>query len=313
LSGACKVRFNRGGKLFAPWGYIAGAQVEPVEKKPFFHVRPGARAYSFGMLGCDMHCAYCQNWITSQALRDPKTVSPPIRVTPSQLVEQALHHGATVLVSSYNEPLITVEWAIEIFREARSAGLLTAFVSNGNATPRVLEYIRPWVDLYKIDLKCFDDYGYRRLGGRLAPILETIRNLHRMEFWVEVVTLLIPGFNDSQDQLCAATEFLASVSPEIPWHLTAYHRDYRMKEPRDTSPEDLLRAVEIGRRGGLLYVYAGNLAGRVGEFENTRCAACGHVLVRRRGYKVIELQVGPSGHCPSCLHPTPGRWGAAEA
>ena len=222
--GVCKVRFNQGGQLRVPWGYVGGVQCDPIEKKPFFHAYPGALAYSFGMLGCDLHCGYCQNWVTSQALRDPDAVAPPMLAEPIDLVRDALRQRARVMVSTYNEPLITSEWAVAIFKEAKRAGLITGFVSNGNGTPQVLEYIRPWVDLYKVDLKSFDDRHYRELGGRLAPILDTIRRLHAMGVWLEIVTLLIPGFNDSRDELLRLTEFIAGVSVDIPWHATAFHR-----------------------------------------------------------------------------------------
>ena len=199
--GVCKVRYNRGGTLYVPWGYVGGVQCDPIEKKPFFHAYPGALAYSFGMLGCDLHCGYCQNWVTSQALRDPNAVSPPLEASPEALVRDALRQGAKVLVSTYNEPLITSEWAVAVFKEARAAGLITGFVSNGNGTPQVLEYLRPWIDLYKVDLKSFDDRHYHELGGRIGPILETIRSLHQMGVWLEIVTLLIPGFNDSEARI----------------------------------------------------------------------------------------------------------------
>src|SRR3954465_8477558 len=221
-AGVCKVRFNQGGKLLVPWGYVGGVQCDPIEKKPFFHAYPGALAYSFGMLGCDLHCGYCQNWVTSQALRDPSAISPPLKATPEALVKDALRPRPRATRSTYNEPLITSEWAVAIFQEAKRAGLVTAFVSNGNGTPQVLEYIRPNVDLYKVDLKSFDDRHYRQLGGRLEPILRTIRALHEMGFWLEIVTLLIPGFNDSPDELERAADFLAKVSADIPWHITAF-------------------------------------------------------------------------------------------
>src|SRR5881227_1353121 len=241
--GVCKVRFNRGGRLHVPWGYVGGVQCDPIEKKPFFHAHPGALAYSFGMLGCDLHCSYCQNWVTSQALRDPHAVAPPRDADPARLVADAKRLDARVVVSTYNEPLITAEWAIEIFKQARAAGLMTGFVSNGNGTERVLNFIRPHIDLYKVDLKSFDDKHYRQLGGRIEPILFTIRRLHDMGVWLEIVTLLIPGFNDSNDELQKAAEFLAGISVDIPWHLTAFHKDYKMVDPEDTQPEDLLRAV----------------------------------------------------------------------
>jgi pyruvate formate lyase activating enzyme len=306
--GVCKVRYNRDGTLYVPWGYVGCVQCDPIEKKPFFHARPGALAYSFGMLGCDLHCSYCQNWVTSQALRDPQAVSSPLQLTPETLVSAALQQGAKVLVSTYNEPLITSEWSVSIFKEARAAGLMTGFVSNGNGTPQVLDYLRPWVDLYKVDLKSFDDRHYHELGGRIGPILETIRRLYEMEIWVELVTLLIPGFNDSDEELKRLTEFVASVSPQIPWHVTAFHKDYKMTGPRNTRAEDLLRAAEIGKQAGLQYIYAGNLPGQVGELENTRCHACGKLLIERYGYLIVGYYLNPDGACPGCGMRIPGRW-----
>jgi pyruvate formate lyase activating enzyme len=306
----CKVRYNRGGTLYVPWGYTAGTQCDPVEKKPFFHAHPGALAYSFGMLGCDLHCAYCQNWVTSQALRDPGAVSPPLEASPELLVRDAIAQGAKILVSTYNEPLITSEWAVAVFKEAKAAGLITGFVSNGNGTPQVLEYLRPWLDLYKVDLKSFDDRHYHELGGRIGPILDSIRRIHQMGLWLEIVTLLIPGFNDSPDELRRLTEFLAGISPNIPWHVTAFHGDYKMTNPRDTRPEDLLRAVEIGRQSGLRYIYAGNLPGMVGPWEHTRCPQCSEILIERHGYLIRNYRLTPDGHCPQCATAIPGRWSA---
>ncbi len=306
--GVCKVRFNQGGRLRVPWGYVGGVQCDPIEKKPFFHAYPGVLAYSFGMLGCDLHCAYCQNWVTSQALRDPAATAPPLSATPETLVLDALRTRARVIVSTYNEPLITSEWAVEVFKNAKAAGLVTAFVSNGNGTPEVIEYLRPWVDLYKVDLKSFDDRHYRQLGGRLQPILDTIRRLHASGLWVEIVTLLIPGFNDSPDELTRLTEFVASVSPDIPWHVTAFHGDYKMTEPENTTADMLLRAAATGRSSGLRYVYAGNLPGQVGELEDTRCGTCGDLLIERYGYLIRGYRLTSDGRCPSCASKVPGRW-----
>jgi pyruvate formate lyase activating enzyme len=308
--GVCKVRFNRGGKLQVPWGYVGGVQCDPIEKKPFFHARPGSLAFSFGMLGCDLHCSYCQNWVTSQALRDPEAIAAPLDVAPSALVREATRLGAQVVVSTYNEPLITSEWAVSIFREAREAGLLTAFVSNGNGTPRVLDYIGPWIDLYKVDLKSFDDRHYRELGGRIAPILSTIQTLHAMGLWIEIVTLLIPGFNDSQDEIERLTTFIAGVSTDIPWHVTAFHKDYRMNDPENTTAGMLVNAAETARRNGLRYVYAGNLPGQVGDFENTRCHECQSLLVERYGYFIRGYRITADGQCPDCHTRIPGRWGS---
>jgi pyruvate formate lyase activating enzyme len=306
--GVCKVRFNRGGRLFAPWGYVAGAHCDPIEKKPFFHAWPGSLAFSFGMLGCDLHCGYCQNWITSQALRDPVAVVPPREVTPEDLVSDAVRLGARTVVSTYNEPLITAEWAVAVFRAARAAGLATGFVSNGNATPQVLDYLTPWLDLYKVDLKSFDDRRYRTLGGRLAPVKETIVALHARGVWVEVVTLLVPGFNDDEDELRALTRFLSGVSRDIPWHVTAFHPDYKMDGTAATSAGQLAAAAAIGTDAGLRFVYAGNVPGRLGALEDTRCPACALTLVARRGFTVVADHLSRSGHCPRCGQAVPGRW-----
>ncbi len=308
--GVCKVRFNRGGTLYAPWGYTAGLQCDPIEKKPFFHAHPGALAYSFGMLGCDLHCGYCQNWVTSQALRDPNAVSPPLDISSDALVRDALVQSARVVVSTYNEPLITSEWAVAVFKQARAAGLLTGFVSNGNGTPQVLEYLRPCLDLYKVDLKSFDDRHYHELGGRIGPILESIRRIYEMGLWLEIVTLLIPGFNDDPDELRRLAEFLAGVSPDIPWHVTAFHTDYKMQGDgqRDTTPDDLIQAAEIGQAAGLRYIYAGNLPGMVGDWENTRCPQCSETLITRCGYLIEDYRLTSDGRCPNCSCQIPGRW-----
>ena len=225
-------------------------------------------------------------------------------------MQDAVRQGAKVLVSTYNEPLITAEWAVAVFKEARAAGLVTGFVSNGNGTPQVLEYIRPWVDLYKVDLKSFDDRHYHELGGRIGPILDTIRRLHDMGMWLEIVTLLIPGFNDSDDELKGLTDFLAGVSPFIPWHVTAFHKDYKMDDPENTRPADLLRAAAIGKKAGLKYVYAGNLPGNVDDLEDTHCHQCGEMLIKRHGYFVQDYRLTRDGRCPSCSTVIPGRWAA---
>jgi pyruvate formate lyase activating enzyme len=307
-SGVCKVRFNRDGKLYVPWGYVAGAACDPVEKKPFFHVKPGSLAFSFGMLGCDLHCAYCQNWVTSQAVRDPGAVAGVKHASPGVLVRHALESTAWSVVSTYNEPLITAEWAVAVFREAKAAGLVTGFVSNGNATPEVLEYLRPWLDLYKVDLKSFNPKNYRELGGRIGPILDSIRRIHEIGFWLEVVTLVVPGFNDSDGELGDIAQFLAGISPGIPWHVTAFHQDYKMTGPPNTPAATLQRAFDIGRNAGLHYVYAGNLPGQLPGLEDTRCHACDEVLVRRQGFRVLRNDLRSSGLCPACGAEIPGRW-----
>ncbi|MBZ5590820.1 MAG: AmmeMemoRadiSam system radical SAM enzyme [Acidobacteriia bacterium] len=312
FAGVCKVRFNRGGKLYAPSGYVNTIQCDPLEKKPFFHVRPGGHALSFGMLGCDLHCGYCQNWVTSQALRDIRSSLDFEPASPEQIVNTALAQGADAVISTYNEPLITAEWAVDVFREARSAGLLTGFVSNGNATPEVLRYLRPWLDLYKVDLKSFNNSRYRELGGRLGPILDSIQLIHEMGFWLEIVTLVVPGFNDSDQEIGAMARFIAGISPDIPWHVIAFHKDYRMTSPENTSAGSLLRAAGIGRHAGLHFVYAGNLPGAVGSGEDTVCPGCGTALIRRRGFRILENRIGADGGCPQCGTRICGIWTHSE-
>ena len=219
----------------------------------------------------------------------------------------ALAAAAPVIASTYNEPLITSEWAVEIFQRARAAGLMTAYISNGNATPRVLDYLRPWVDLYKVDLKGFDDRRYHELGGVLKTVQETIVNLKERGFWLEVVTLIIPGFNDTDAELVALARFLASVDPAIPWHVTAFHRDYKLTDPPDTDAKTLLRAAAIGRAAGLQFVYAGNRPGQVGNLEHTHCPGCSALLIERQGYLVRRNRI-TGGCCPDCGRAIPGRW-----
>jgi len=309
--GICQVRFNEGGKLHVPWGYVAALQSDPIEKKPFFHVMPGTNALTFGMLGCDFHCGYCQNWLTSQAMRDPNSdVSANYvrHVTPEGMVKIAHDTNASAVVSSYNEPLITSEWAVAIFKEAKAAGLMCAYVSNGNNTPEVMEYLRPYISAYKVDLKCMQDKNYRNLGGVLQNTLDGIQRAHEMGLWVEVVTLVVPGFNDSNDELWDAARFLAGVSADIPWHVTAFHKDYKMTEPDNTPAKTLLRASEIGREAGLRYVYAGNIPGHVGEYESTFCPNCNRKVVERIGYTITGYHLTTEGSCPHCGTEVPGIW-----
>lgn len=308
--GICQVRFNQGGELRVPWGYVAALQVDPIEKKPFSHMLPGSDALTFGMLGCDFHCAYCQNWVTSQVGRDEAARVSMERITPispEQITQLALRAGARVVVSSYNEPLITSEWAVSVFQRAREAGLHCAFVSNGNATPQALAYLRPYLSAYKVDLKTMQDKQYRKLGGVLNHVLDTIRSAHDMGLWVEVVTLVVPGFNDDPAELWDAARFLRSVSADIPWHVTAFHPDYRM-DGEYTPPATLRTAAEIGQEAGLRYVYAGNLPGRVGTYEDTFCPGCHARLVERRGYTLISYRITAEGKCPECHTAIAGIW-----
>jgi pyruvate formate lyase activating enzyme len=308
--GICQVRYNADGKLWVPWGYVAGLQTDPIEKKPFAHFLPGSDVLTFGMLGCDFHCSFCQNWQTSQTLRDPAAssgVSHLHRITPAELITSAHRSGAKIIASSYNEPLITSEWATAIFSQAHQAGMRCAYVSNGNATPEILHFIRPFLTAMKIDLKSMDERNYKLMGGKLQNVLDSIRLAHEMGIWLEVVTLIIPNFNDSIQELWDTAHFLASVSPDIPWHVTAYHPDYHMNNLA-TKVGMLKQAAEIGQEAGLHYVYAGNLPGKVGSLEDTHCPNCNFCLIHRQGFLVLEYKITAEGTCPRCGTPIPGVW-----
>jgi pyruvate formate lyase activating enzyme len=309
--GICQMRYNREGQLYAPWGYVAAANVDPIEKKPFMHFLPGSAALTFGMLGCNFHCDFCQNWVSSQTLRDPAadgSINYIQPISPQELIDYGVRHGAQVVASSYNEPLITTEWAVEIFKAAKEKGLRCVYVSNGYATPEALQALAPYLDGYKIDLKCWSDTRYRELGGSLQVVLDTIRRAHDLGMWVEVVTLVIPGFNDSNEDLWESARYLASVSVDIPWHVTAFHPMYKRLDGQRTETTTLQRAAEIGQEAGLRYVYAGNLPGRVGSLEDTHCPACGRLLVQRAGFSVLANHISAQGTCPDCGQEIAGVW-----
>jgi pyruvate formate lyase activating enzyme len=307
-SGVCRVRFNKSGTLFVPAGYVSSLAMDPIEKKPFFHVLPGSTTLSFGMLGCDYHCSFCQNWTISQTGRDDDASAELQEISAAHIIRIAQQHGSGIITSTYNEPLITTEWAVNIFRLAKEADIKTAYVSNGNATPEALEYLRPWIDFYKVDLKAFRQAAYTEVGGKLRTVLDTITALHQMGIWEEVVTLLIPGLNDSDEELREMAAFLASVSPDIPWHVTAYHDEYRMEaEHAYTPPATLIRAAEIGYNAGLHFVYAGNATGQTRNYENTYCPHCKTLLIKRDGFRIVQQNM-LHGACPSCSNILAGCW-----
>lgn len=303
-AGLCGVRFNRGGKLRAPWGYVSGAAPDPIEKKPFFHVLPGARTLSFGMYGCNFHCGFCQNWQIA-GVKEAAALRPE-ETSPEALAEAAVALGAKAVISTYNEPLITAEWGAAVFAAAKKRGLLTGFVSNGYATPEAAAFLRPHMDLWKVDLKSFDADNYRKVcGADLAKVLKGIETIKAYGFWVEAVTLLIPDFNDSNAEIGKMAAFLAGLSPDIPWHLTAFHPDHLMTDRGPTPESTLLRARNIALKKGLRYVYCGNISGVDGQ--NTVCPSCGREVVVREGFGVKTNLLGGKGLCP-CGHKIPGVW-----
>ncbi|MCK4579289.1 MAG: hypothetical protein KAU50_10895, partial [Candidatus Marinimicrobia bacterium] len=247
------------------------------------------------------------NWLTSQTLRDKQAGTQPAEITAEQVVATAIDCGSGAVVSSYNEPLITAEWAYDIFSLAQQAGLKTALVSNGHGTPQALEFLRPVTDAIKIDLKSMSRASYRELGLSLKVVLDTLERAWRLGFWVEVVTLVVPGFNDTADELTEIAAFVAGVSPQIPWHVSAFHPDYRYTGAPPTPVDTLVQAGEIGRAAGLEYVYAGNVDALLPDMVNTTCPGCSAELIRRVGYYILDNQIS-EGRCPSCSREIPGVW-----
>lgn len=308
--GACKVRWNQDGALRVPWGYVGATQVEPIEKKPLYHVMPGASSLSIGMLGCNLRCGYCQNWKLSQAFRDPAAHTNPFPLDLPPLVDAAVERGVKVVVATFNEPLVNAEWCVELFRLTQQAGLVNVVATNGHANARVLRYLRPTVDALRIDLKAFSPSGYRALSGELAPVLATIEHAVSEGFWVEVATPLIPGFNDDLVEVRRMARFLASVSKDIPWHLVAFHPDYKMTNVPHTSRQRVAEVRQCAQAEGLHFVYSLN-ARQAGE-QDTRCAHCREQLIARAAYEIRKNHL-LHGLCHSCGTRIPGIWSADSA
>jgi pyruvate formate lyase activating enzyme len=305
-SGVCGMRFAENGALHVPFGYVSSLACDPIEKKPLYHFLPGTEVVSFGMLGCNFHCAFCQNWTISQTCRDEAALATPQPIEAAEIIRQTRRLAAPTIASTYNEPLISTEWSLEIFRLAKQADIRTCYVSNGFASGEVLDLLEPWLDAINIDLKCFRDDSYRELGGRLQPVLDTIRRLVDRGIWVEATTLVVPGFSDSPEELTQCAEFLAATSRDIPWHLSAYHASYQWNQgPTRTPFASLRQAVEIGRAAGLRYIYAGNVPSD--EFSNTRCPGCNETVLGRRGFHLCRDELS-QGKCPTCATPIAGVW-----
>jgi len=310
-AGRCGQRTAAHGTLCVPWGIVAGLAVDPMEKKPLYHFYPGETVLSFGTLGCNFHCPFCQNWETSQVGQDPAALGTARACPAERIVQLAVQNGSRAIASTYNEPLISAEWTAEVLGLGQQAGLKGCLVTNGFASPAAWQRLDPVVDAVNVDLKCFRDDGYRRLGGRLEPVLDAIRHWHDAGVWVEVTTLVVPGFNDSDAELRQIAEFLVGVDAGIPWHVSAYFSTYRMPaEPRATTRERLQAAVSIGEQAGLRHVYTGNVGG-AGSREDTCCPRCGAVVISRRGY-VVDVNTLERGGCPRCGAAVSGRFPGRE-
>jgi len=303
--GACKIRIRRGDELRVPFGYVARRYVRPVETNTLFHVRPGASALTFGMYGCDLRCPYCHNFRVSQALRDPVAGGPVHAVSAEALVEEAVRAGCAVVCAAYNEPLLTAEWAHAVFAEARRRGLVTALVTDGHSTPEAIEFMRPVTDVFRVDLKGFTEEQYRTLGGRLRPVMDSIALAKELGYWVEVVTLVVPGFNDDARGLRWLCDAIRAVDPTIPWHLNAFQPRYRMSDRPAMSAEALFQFASTAYARGLSFVYVGNV--RSDTFSATRCPACHASLIERHDWQAVRVGL-EGGVCPHCASVLPGLW-----
>lgn len=297
--GLCGVRENRNGTLVSlVYGRSVAEHVDPVEKKPLFHYLPGSQAFSIGSVGCNLACKHCQNAEISQF---PQTHGGAIighRRTPQQIVDMALQTGCRSIAYTYNEPTVFMEFAYDTARLAASHGLGNIFVSNGAMTREAAAYIAPVLDAINIDIKGFSESFYTSLcRGRLYPVLETVRTMYDLGVWVEVTTLVIPGLNDSEETLGQIAEFIVSVDPGMPWHVTRFHPAWQLQDTPPTSVATLTKARDIGRAKGLAYVYEGNVPGQ-GDAD-TRCPVCGAVCVERYGLTLVANRIFQD-RCPQC-------------
>ena len=304
-TGICGVRKNDAGRLMTrAYGEAVAAHIDPIEKKPLFHFLPGSTSLSLAAAGCNFRCSFCQNWRISQATKKGSPGDPEaFPLAPEDAVRQAEVRGCKSLSYTYTEPTIFYEYARDMGRLARERRLGNVFVTNGYQTPEVLEDAATWLDAANVDLKFFDDRTYQKIcGARLEPVCETIRRLFSLGIWIEITTLVVPGLNDSEEELGRIAGFIAGVDSGIPWHVSRYHPDYVYNDSPPTPHSVLRRARVLGQAAGLRYIYIGNVPG---EGEDTVCHACGTTLVARRGFRVLSFRI-QDGRCPDCRTPVSG-------
>jgi len=303
--GICGVRKNDDGVLYTyAYGKIIAANVDPVEKKPFYHFLPGTDAYSIAAAGCNFKCSFCQNWTIARAEVKPGRFQSE-SVSPERVVSLAIKNKCRSVSYTYTEPTIFFEYAYDISILAKENGLKNSFVTNGFMSREAIDKIAPHLDAANIDLKFFNDESYRNIcNGRLQPVLESIRRMKDKGIWLEVTTLIIPDKNDSEEELGRIAGFLSETGKDIPWHISRFHPDHKLLETSPTPVETLLRAAEIGKKAGLKYVYLGN----VSDHGDTVCPACGTVLVRRSVRAEFSEDFLEDGKCEFCGIEIEGVW-----
>jgi pyruvate formate lyase activating enzyme len=303
--GMCGVRENRGGTYYTLVHSLACAvHIDPIEKKPFFHVMPGEKAFSFSTAGCNVECKFCQNWELSQFR--PEQVQA-YELPPRTLVDAAKRNGARLTAATYGEPVVFWEYVRDVAIAANAAGVKPTVVSNGFIKEAALRDVLPLLSAIKIDLKCFSEKFYReQVRGKLEPVLKSLEIIRESGVWLEIVVLLVPTLNDSAAEITDLCRWVRkNLGPDVPVHFTRFHPTYRLTDLPPTPVASLERAYEIGRRAGLNYVYLGNVPGHPGE--NTVCPSCGEILIRRVGFRIIDNRV-TNGSCPDCQHAIPGVW-----
>jgi pyruvate formate lyase activating enzyme len=300
--GVCRVRENRDGALVTlVYGRLIAAHPDPIEKKPLYHVQPGSRSMSIATMGCNFKCEFCQNWNISQqdggAVRGRDT-------PPRSVIDAAVESGCKSMAYTYTEPTIFFEYAHDCARLARERGLRNCFVTNGYQTPETLDKMAGLIDAANVDLKAFNETFYRDIcKGRLEPVKASIKGMVERGMHVEVTTLLVPGFNDDESELKAMTEFLAGVSPDIPWHVSRFHPDYQFDRAPATPVATIYRALELGRAAGLRYLYAGNLPDDA--YAHTRCPQCMEIVIERSGFSGNPVKLNDQGQCTVCGYAMP--------
>lgn len=304
--GLCAVRENRNGTLFSlVYGKVISMHIDPIEKKPLFHVLPGTTSLSIATVGCNFSCRHCQNYEISQYPHEQKFAIPGQDATPEEIVNTAVAQGCRSISYTYTEPTIFFEFAYDCARLARQKGLRNVFVSNGYTGPDATRLIAPLLDANNIDLKGSDTFYRNICKARLQPVQDTIRLMKELGVWVEVTTLIIPDLNDSDADLAAIAEFIASVDTAIPWHVSQFHPTYKLTDKPRTPMGTLRKARDIGLRTGLKFVYEGNVPGEGGE--NTYCPSCKKLLIKRYGYSILENCLD-GGSCPECNASIEGIW-----
>lgn len=303
--GRCGVRENREGALYSlVYGYAVAENVDPIEKKPLYHFHPGSRSLSLATVGCNFHCLHCQNSDISQWPHQRSGI-PGTELSPQDVVRHAIESKAASIAYTYTEPTIFFEYAFDTAVEARKAGIKNVFVTNGYTTTEALESIAPYLDAANVDLKGFSDKAYRDVtGASLDGVLDCLRDYRRLGIWLEVTTLVIPGHNDSEEELRHIATFIAEdLGRDVPWHISAFYPTYKMLDRPPTPVSSLVLARDLGRRAGLKYVYLGNVDEPDGG--NTICPGCGQIVIRRKGLQFIDTEL-TGNLCNYCRHEIAG-------